>query len=445
MKRLLIASALLLLCPALAFAQEFEQPIDFIRFDPATVRENEPFEILIGGLWPSGVRPSGPKVTIEDDRILIKMGASTEGPLAVEKWGERIRLGGLPAGNYRVEVDVTAESDNTFLTIAPKPFTLLPSYTLAGEDVLIEGVPLRSCTGPLICGPVRVFFGSNEATNVRLPGDGTILVRVPAGSGRVDVRVRNGDGTESVLPDSFTYTTVNGDPSQFDRVLIPMTFAGPGAHGSLWRSETIIRNDSRVTIDVEPLLPDNTSSIAAGARARMRELPLDVGGYLYVSRDADKWLTYSSHIADRSRSAIDRGSELPIVRAEDTSADIRLLDIPLRPLYRAKLRIYDFDSVRPHFVTIDIVKEDGTRVQVERQLPGNVLGPCAGPCFPHHPAYATVDLSSIPELANAGDVDISVRAETNDARLWAFVSVSNNQTQHVTMYTPQHKGGEVVR
>ncbi|MEA2462785.1 MAG: hypothetical protein QOJ98_532, partial [Acidobacteriota bacterium] len=234
--------------------------------------------------------------------------------------------------------------------------------------------------------------------------------------------------------------------------LFPLTFAGPGAHGSQWRSENIIRNDAAVEVATVPLIWDGYSvpevilltPIPVGQRAAMPEEPEDGGLYLYVPRGLEKWLTYSSHIVDRSRSQSDRGSELPVVRAEDTSAEIRLPDIPLRPLFRAHLRVYDFDTETPRNIRIVVTKEDGTNVFISRRIFSTFE--CVNPpCFNPRPPYATIDLSAIPELADAGEVDISVRSETNDARLWAFVSVSNNNTQHVTMYTPQHDTPEVVR
>jgi hypothetical protein len=449
MKRLLLPLALLLFLPQLAAAA----PLDFVRFDPTIVRENEPFDIMIGGVWPTGASPRSATTRIDGDRIRIQLDGSFNGPAIVVPWGERIRLGGLDRGIYTVEIasEGTALGGQGLIVLA-QPFTVTPPFGAESDDVLIEGVPLLECQGPLICTPLEIRFGGNLATNLRFTAEGNVVARVPAGSGTVDVVVRQNTATYTV-PAGFQY----GEPGTFspihyERVLFPLTFAGPGAHGSQWRSENIVRNDAAVEAATVPLIWDDFSlidqrvvlPIPPGGREQVPEQSTDGGTYLYIPRGLEKWFTYSSHIVDRSRSASDRGSELPVVRAEDTSAEIRLLDVPLRPLFRAHLRVYDFDTETPRNIRIVVTKEDGTNVLIERRISSTFE--CVNPpCFNPNPPYATIDLSAVPELADAGEVDISVRSDTNDARLWAFVSVSNNITQHVTMYTPQHDTPEVVR
>ena len=446
---MLFALALLLFLPRPAAGA----PLEFVRFDPVIVRENEPFDILIGGVWPTGAYPRSATTRIDGDRILIRLGASFNGPAIVVPWGERIRLSGLARGVYTVEIAAEdIDLGGAGLIVLAQPFTVTPPFGSEGTDVLIEGVAVLECQGPLICTPLEIRFGGNLATNLRFTMDGNIIARVPAGSGQVDVVVRQNTATYT-LPAGFRYGEAGTfSPIHYERVLFPLTFAGPGAHGSLWRSENIVRNDAAVEAATVPLIvPELTTHpdplmnpIGPGRRGVMPELPTDGGTYLYIPRGLEKWFTYSSHIVDRSRSASDRGSELPVVRAEDTSAEIRLPDIPLRPLFRAHLRVYDFDAETPRNIRVTVTKEDGTRVFIDRRISSTFecLNP---PCFNPNPPYATIDLSGVPELANAGEVEISVRAETNDARLWAFVSVSNNNTQHVTMYTPQHDTPEVVR
>lgn len=448
MKRLLPVLGLLLLLPQFAAAA----PLDFIRFDPTVVRENEPFDILMGGLWPSGAYPHSATTRIEGNRIIVRLDGRSDGPPIVVPWGERIRLSGLQRGVYTVEVVAEdMEVGEQALVVLARPFSVTPPFGEVRTAVLIEGVALHVCEDPP-CPPVEVQFGANKSSSVTVTDDGDILATVPAGTGLVDVVVRQNLATYT-LPMGFQYGASGSfEPVHYERVLFPLTFAGPGAHGSQWRSENIVRNDAPVEAATVPLIwggfpvPDFTlpTPLPPGLRELMPEEPEDGGMFLYVPRGLEKWLTYSSHIVDRSRSASDRGSELPVVRVEDTSAEIRLIDVPLVPLYRAHLRVYDFDTGTPRNIRVVVTKEDGTTVSVHRRIFSTFE--CVNPpCFDPRPPYATIDLSAIPELANAGEVDLSVRSDTNDARLWAFVSVSNNNTQHVTMYTPQHDTPEVVR
>lgn len=449
MKRLLLTLGFLLFLPQFAAAAA----LDFVRFDPVVVRENEPFDILMGGVWPSGAYPRSATTRIEGNRIIVHLAARSDGPPIVVPWGERIRLSGLQRGVYRVEVVADdMEVGEHALVVLAQPFSVTPPFGNAGSHVLIEGVALAECEGPLLCSPLEVQFGPTKSNDVRITDDGDILATVPAGSGLVDVIVRQNMATHT-LPAGFQYGAPGSfDPARYEKVLFPLTFAGPGAHGSQWRSENIVRNDAPVEAATVPLIwggfpvPDFMlpEPLPPGLRELMPEALEDGGMFLYVPRGLEKWLTYSSHIVDRSRSASDRGSELPVVRVEDTSTEIRLPDIPLVPLYRAHLRVYDFDTGAPRNIRVVVTKEDGTNVFIDRRIFSTFE--CVNPpCFDPRPPYATIDLSAIPELANAGKVDIAVRSDTNDARLWAFVSISNNNTQHVTMYTPQHDTPEVVR
>ena len=57
------------------------------------------------------------------------------------------------------------------------------------------------------------------------------------------------------------------------------------------------------------------------------------------------------------------------------------------------------------------------------------------PCASDDPASATLDLlTTFPEIAAQKRVRVEV---TLGSRLWAFVTVTNNQTQHVTVISPQ--------
>ena len=137
MKRLLLALGLLLFLPQLAAAA----PLDFVRFDPAIVRENEPFDILMGGVWPTGAYPRSAVTRIEGDEILVRLDASFRGPAIVVPWGERIRLGGLQRGVYTVKIVAEGvDVGDQALVVLAQPFSVMPPFGAALTDVLIEGV-----------------------------------------------------------------------------------------------------------------------------------------------------------------------------------------------------------------------------------------------------------------------------------------------------------------
>ncbi|HYO75492.1 MAG TPA: hypothetical protein VE010_03430, partial [Thermoanaerobaculia bacterium] len=391
-----------------------------------------------------------PIVTIAPGEIKIEF-ARGEGDLtATQKFGERIHINGLPAGTYTVTVkSPDVEYVKNTLEVLPAPFKVSPTALgYAPAEILIEGLPVVDCGR--FCLPLEVRVRNSGATqlatDVRYTAEGAIIARVPQGYGLSDVIVRTPDGVAHTLLQAYTQVsdpTYEGEDAEW--VMFPLNFRGRGAHGSDWRTEIVVRNEGPVTMPAAPLTPGPTpvTALPPGGEVLCPE-ELDEGGaYLFMPLGAAKWLTFSSHIADRSRSATDRGTEIPVVRREDTASQIRLLNIPIDSAFRARLRVYDYDLPdRQRKLTLLVARADGTTTRIPLQFPSRLCG--VEGCDPG-PSLVAFDLSSDPRIAGAGVVDLTVTAETNDARIWAFVSVSNNETQRVTLFTPQHKTPGGVR
>lgn len=417
-----------------------------ILFDPPRVHENEAFDILIRSTSPNSPGPGAPNLRLAPGQITVELMRGDGILTSPAEWGERVRVDGMPAGTYEVVFrSLDRVWERTTLVVHRRPFTVLPPFGDHGTPVLIEGV--RTTCAPQPCTP-NVRFGDRVASEVEVRSDGRILaVSTHDRVGPVDVSVEI-NGITHTLTGGFTGTSF-GDPpdlSLMEKVLLPLNFRGNGAHGAEWRTHTTMRNDSPLYVATEPLfyegmiLPDlpGVLPLEPGSRGGFSEEQVEGGVYLFVPRGLETWLTYKSHILDRSRSATDRGTELPVVRVEDTSSVIRLIDIPLRPLFRSRLRLYDFDTFESREIDVQIARPDGTLLHhtvLRTHVPACVTPPCTA----YRAPFAALELSSIPGLADAGLVDVTIRAETNDARLWAFVSASNNDTQRVTLYTPQHK------
>jgi hypothetical protein len=111
---------------------------------------------------------------------------------------------------------------------------------------------------------------------------------------------------------------------------------------------------------------------------------------------------------------------------------------------RQTLRIYELDArVRQASVRVRMY-----RIAPENREPGAAPDPLLGEStlglqFPSpetldaHPGYAAVsDLSSIAPPGSATRVRLEIEPVTPGLRLWAFVTVVNNETQHATVITP---------
>ncbi len=447
MKRRLFPILLLLLFAHIESARA-QAVVSRFYTDPPVVYENEPFDIVIGGLFPAQ-EPPKPHISGSGAVRIIELPPFVGGPIVNVPWGERLRIDGLLPGTYTFRARALGEIQQSIqVVVHPKPFTLSPRFGVFSDEVVLEDFPNHICTGTP-CAPVEVLFGSTPARNIRFEqrdgGMPAIVAEVPEGSGVVDVHLTMPSGRYT-LPAAFRFSE-KGLEGDYERVLFPINFAAPGAHGADWRTKIQIRNDAPVRVPTEPLFyvgllfPDLPAlmTIEPGGRGPFYTGNRDGGAFLHVARGLEKSLTYSSHIFDRSRGENDRGAEVPVVRADDTASEIRILDVPLTALFRSHLRVYSFDDV-PEQQVVDMIVHlpDGTEMTGAVVLPAAPV--CVNPpCLPLAPSFHGVDLSAIDRLKDAGKVDITLRAPTRDRRIWGFVSVASNETQRVTIYTPQHE------
>jgi hypothetical protein len=408
---------------------------------PSAPRGGEDVEVVVGGTWPGALAgPSRPVVSIDGRTITIDLTGPPSGPISVDApWAERVDIGPLSTGTYTIIVRINGIEDAR-QTLLVDDGTLLVAPRFGGEFTRVYiDAPLTFCGTP---GCLQVLFGSRPATDVQWTPDGGVMATAPAGTGTVDVTVRSDDKT-LVLRNGFRYGA--GFEDDYERVLFPVTLAGRGANGSDWRSEIIVRNDGPVYVDTLPLFyndPDVVvlpipSAIEPGGRAFYPERETDGGAFMHVPQGLESWLSYSSHAIDRSRSDADLGTEIPVVRADDTAHAIRIVNVPMDGRYRATLRIYDFDLENGRHVDVMAILPNGTTRFVSATLTGVPVCPAA-PCIADRPAFAAINLSGVPDLRTAGNIDLVISTGLHDARLWAFVSVTNNETQHVTVFTPQH-------
>ncbi|HUP44234.1 MAG TPA: hypothetical protein VM779_01865 [Thermoanaerobaculia bacterium] len=141
-------------------------------------------------------------------------------------------------------------------------------------------------------------------------------------------------------------------------------------------------------------------------------------------------LSFNLRVRDLSRQAETLGTEIPVVReSEFLTEKMTLLNVPTDERFRPMLRVYRFlafleppGTVRLRFyrigVTPDVLLSEQTLA-----LAGSGIGYAQLASFP-------------PEVLNETAVRIDLELLT-PMQFWAFVSVTNNATQHVTIITPQ--------
>ncbi|HEX8617376.1 MAG TPA: hypothetical protein VF911_07310 [Thermoanaerobaculia bacterium] len=205
------------------------------------------------------------------------------------------------------------------------------------------------------------------------------------------------------------------------RILVPLMPAEvPGANGARWKTDTTILTNG---VAIEPQLGT-----------------LRGGQFIYVNEADEARVQLNSRVWDLARETATAGSEVPIVREREfTSSTIALLGIPVAAHYRHNVRIYDFDGRDGARVAIRLYANDETspRAAVVRTL-GVASAATATPAqLPVHPAYLELDPASLAPLAGVNTMRVEIEPLDQGLRLWSFISVTNNETHHVTTFSQQ--------
>ena len=248
------------------------------------------------------------------------------------------------------------------------------------------------------------------------------------------------------------------DAEPVEKALIPVYAAEPvpGVNGSLWTTDLWVSNsaDSVATIGgivwdcllpecylPAPLPPEVTILTGPLAAEPLR------GVLVSVDADHPEQSAFGLRFRDLSRQATTGGTELPVPRqGAFRSSRFSIVDVPVTDGFRQTLRIYELDGApRAALVRIRLFRIDEDRHFLSDD-PDTLLGegvrtltftPGDGGLI-EYPGYAEVtDLSTIAPLGDAERLRIEVAPETEGLRLWAFVTVIHNETQHATVVSPQ--------
>lgn len=226
----------------------------------------------------------------------------------------------------------------------------------------------------------------------------------------------------------------------------------PGAHGSLWTTEMTIFNsgDDSVVIGESTescRLPegcgDTATVIEPGEtleiQPRITPAYEVMGRMLYVVSESGAVgdLEMNLRIFDLSRQSETYGVELPLLEQHDFQETVTLVKVPLGGSFRQAIRIYAWNLGVGDFVQLDLIDVNTGSTLATETLPVERTALT--------PGYAqVVDLvNRYPQLAGheavrARVTPVQVTSQGTEPRLiWAFASVTHDETQHVTTITPQ--------
>lgn len=404
-----------------------------ISFDPAVPTDRSFVILEVRDVWRDPCVPRNPQVTRAGNAITVRFTVPPDlaCPAVLAPWEADVPIGVLAPGIYAVTLEVDdfdglrRAGVRTLVVRESEPaFVVEPhiANTAGGTVVAFRNVCPAAGT------PVTVTV-DGVAVPV-LPGC-PVQVTLPAhAAGPADVTLTVDDRSSTVVNAvQYVDPAAAPDPALFERVLVPVIFNGPGAFGSQWETSVEMTNVSATRIDWVPEVSRPLGSLEPGQSTSLSafgERP--AGLVLFLPRGAG--VRFGSLIRDVSRDASQWGTEIPVVRERDTHALLVLPKVPFDDRYRLQLRMYDIDGV-----TREVVVTAGTQ-PVGRGV--TVVGPCTSrPCNSSQPAYASVDLRQLfPTLSGAQTIRVDGGSGL-PARLWAFVTVTNNDTQHVTVISSQ--------
>jgi hypothetical protein len=447
-KRLFLA-LLIALATLPALAQTLDPPLGTVITNPRVPYAGQPISVIFNDVCAG---PTSNPVQRNGNFIRVNISRAPCNPPVTNRL--EIPIGTLAAGMYQVGVylpgnDLVAATEFQVLAVGEQPFFVRPAAVPSGVtnaplQVLLESNYMYApCQTP----DCTVRVGGVVAQKTLTESSEQIWITPPPlPPGVYDVTIENAAFTLTA-PGSLHYFDRNAapDPLHFERILFPVLFNAPGANGSLWRTEAVISNPEPGYLETY----NDISTIVCiaypcGERiAPASKLRFDGGNYprgvalIVPRRDADS-LTFALRVRDVSRVAESYGTEIPVVREADMFKDtaITLLDVPVDPRYRVRVRVYAFDAVAGATGTVNGHDSMNRSVLVQPfALTRNCNGvrECAAV-----PWSAELDLVAGAQ-GERRNLYVHVPAGTT---AWAFATVTNNKTQEVTIVRPSGTGGE---
>ena len=253
----------------------------------------------------------------------------------------------------------------------------------------------------------------------------------------------------------------------FERVLVPVFFAGPGAQGARWATNVEVLNTGETFDLAHSVVGDNVpggeDEIVCDSERELETRDGEVvcsnhqhaaGIILYVPRTAEyDDVHVSARVLDLSRTSDRYGTAIPVIWERDLlTGTMMLLDIPTGDRrYRAGIRLYDayqWNTVFTlRFYDMDKVRKGtATTPLLVTQVTAVWDFDSDSATRPMRPAFAQVGdlVAAYPVLASVQSVAIEItgadtvgQPDQPEERFYALGSITNNTTQEVTIVSPK--------
>jgi hypothetical protein len=408
--------------------------------DPPAPEVGDSIRIRVSGYWPDGCVPNA-TASVQGGEVVIELAPPPEAGciLVPTQFSEEVFIASLPADTWRVGVYAVQPplarrkiGETSFVVAGTNvPVEIEPRVIPAAAKtpwISIRAKGIGHCI-PLIdpCNIPQILFNRISVTDIHVRSDDEVLVRANLGEGtqNIDVEI-DAIAFSAKLDNVFRVAGPLYDPGLYERVLIPVIYNGPGAHGSEWRTDLSLHNSANTDIT----LRGRDSLVAGETRPLVTPDSAPGGLFLDVGRHSGDVFHVNALVRDVSRQAEALGTEMPVVRESDWRRDKAvLMNVPGSGSYRVTIRAYAFDGtpeanlVLP-FTVFAMNSTPALRSGTMRLNP-SVDGPAYGTLELDHPSEVPLrfEFGPLPEFA--------------DPRYWVFASITNNATQHVTVISPQ--------
>lgn len=238
---------------------------------------------------------------------------------------------------------------------------------------------------------------------------------------------------------------------QVERLLVPLFFVYPlpGAYDTLWVTELTVTNPSAEPIRAESLVtacrvPACPAVVPAGATLFATPYlndPLAGGRLVPISEKAADTLVWNLQVRETSRSHLQWAVEVPVVHEREGKSLLNLINLPVHPGYRVQLRLYDFDQADLRHLTLRYYEIDPSRRGTGGSSGDRLLSE-EGVAISWNgdelaPGQLTVHVP-VAEFENVKRLRVEVEAESCETCLWGMASITHNDTQQVSIVTPDN-------
>lgn len=230
---------------------------------------------------------------------------------------------------------------------------------------------------------------------------------------------------------SFSLTVfAQQGPAHLERVLVPISVGSvPGAYGTVWSTELWYRNNSTEDVVIWPLaVADWYPGIGRTERLPIGNFPADAPGQIiFVGRNGGDKVHFDLRIFNRANPEDSWGTKIPVVREHEFRTIVSIINVPTASDFRSALRVYALPSEDPtEVIRVRIYSHDeDLLVDAEMTLRG----------WPRYVGVLSLT-DTFPQIRQAERVRIHIEAADPDAKIWAFVGVTSNHTQNVSLVTP---------